>query len=239
MGGGQVDQPAFAEDVDPAAVGEDVLVDELADRRLVAAGELVELVEGELDVEVARVADHRAVLHRGEVLGADDVDVAGDGDEQVADLGGLVHRHDLEAVHRGLEGADRLDLGDDHVGAQALGPHGDALAAPAVAGDDDPLAGDQHVGGADHAVDRALAGPVAVVEEVLGHRVVDGDDRQLQDAVLLHRPEPDDAGGRLLHARDDVADEALRSAGLSVAGPAADLGVDVVEPVQGDEDHRR
>ena len=31
VGGGQVDQPALAEDVEPAAVGQDVLVDELAD----------------------------------------------------------------------------------------------------------------------------------------------------------------------------------------------------------------
>ena len=92
-----------------------------------------------------------------------------------------------------------------------FGPHGDALAAPAVAGDDNPLAGDEHVGRADDAVDRALAGAVAVVEEVLGHRVVDGDDRQLQDPVFLHRPEPDDAGRRLFHARDDVADQSRRA----------------------------
>ena len=78
-------------------------------------GLLGELVQGQLDVEVAGVADHRAILHGGEVLAADDVDVAGDGDEQVADLGGLGDRHDLEAVHRGLDGADRVDLGDDDV----------------------------------------------------------------------------------------------------------------------------
>ena len=113
-----------------------------------------------------------------------------------------------------------------------------ALAAPAVAADDHLPAGQQHVGGADDAVDGALAGAVAVVEEVLGLGVVDGDDRQLEHAVLLHRPQPDDAGGRLLHAGDDVRRPApLRSAGLSVVGPGADLGVDVVEPVQGDEDH--
>ena len=59
----------------------------------------------------------------------------------------------------------------------ALGPHGDARAAPAVAADDEVLARQQDVGGADDAVDRALAGAVAVVEEVLGVGVVDGDDR--------------------------------------------------------------
>ena len=123
--------------------------------------------------------------------------------------GGLGDRLDLEAVHRGLEGADRVDLGDDHVRAHAAGPQRDALAAPAVAADHDLAAGQQRVGGADDAVDRALAGAVAVVEEVLGLGVVDGDDRQLEHAVLLHRPQPDHAGGRLFHAGDDVGDQRL------------------------------
>ena len=137
---------------------------------LIVGGELGQVVEGQLDVEVAGVADHGAVLHGGEVLGADDVDVAGDGDEQVAERGGLGDRLDLEAVHGGLEGADRVDLGDDDVRAHAAGPQRDALAAPAVAADDDLPARQQRVGRPDHAVDRALARAVAVVEEVLGLR---------------------------------------------------------------------
>ena len=48
------------------------------------------------------------------------VDVAGDGDEEVADLGGLGHRHDPEAVHHGLEGPQRVDLDHDDVGAMPL-----------------------------------------------------------------------------------------------------------------------
>ena len=73
----------------------------------------------------------------------------------------------LEAVHHGFERAQRIDLADDHVGAQALGAHRDALAARAVADDGDHAAGDQDVGRAQDAVDRRLAGAVAVVEEVL------------------------------------------------------------------------
>ena len=84
-----------------------------------------------------------------------------------------------------------IDLGDDHLGAQAAGPQGDALAAPAVAADDDLPAGQQHVGRADDAVDGALAGAVAVVEEVLGLGVVDGDDREL----AARRPSPSPAAG--------------------------------------------
>ena len=85
--------------------------------------------------------------------------------------------HHLEAVHHGLERTQRVDLADDDVGAVALGAHRDAVAAPAVADHDDAEPGDQHVGRPDHAVERRLAGAVAVVEEVLGVGVVDGDDR--------------------------------------------------------------
>ena len=58
-----------------------------------------------------------------------------------------------------------IDFGDDHVGAEALGAHGDAASAPAVARDDHFEAGEQQIGGADDAVERGLAGAVAIVEE--------------------------------------------------------------------------
>ena len=83
------------------------------------------------------------------MLARDDVLVAGGGDEDVSDLGRLRHRHHLEPVHHGLEGLHRVDLGDDHVCAEALGAHRHAAAAPAVAGDDERAAGEQDVRGAD------------------------------------------------------------------------------------------
>ena len=123
-------------------------------------------------------------------------------------LAAAAPRHDVEAVHRRFKCADGIDFGDDHLAAHAASPHRHPFAAPAVAEHDDATAGDQDVGGADDAVERALAGAVAVVEEMLRHRVVDGDHRQLQDAVFFHRPQADDAGGRLFHAGDDLADQA-------------------------------
>ena len=97
---------------------------------------------------------------------------------------GLRHGHDPEAVHDRFEGPQRVDLQHDHVGAVSLGPHGHAPAAPAVADDDDRLAGDQPIGGPDDAVEGRLAGAVAVVEHVLGHGFVHGDDGIAQHALL-------------------------------------------------------
>src|SRR5207244_7009828 len=100
-----------------------------------------------------------------------------------------------------------FDLGDDHVGAHTAGPHRQPAAAPAVAGDDEDLAREQDVGGANDAVDRALTGAIAVIEEVLGHRFVYGNDRIAQYLLLVHAARADAAGGRLLRAADDVADQ--------------------------------
>jgi hypothetical protein len=72
----------------------------------------------------------------------------------------------------GLDGAHRVDLGDDDVRAVALRAHREAPAAPAVARDDDLQAGEKNVRGADDPVDCALPRAVAVVEEVLRLGVV-------------------------------------------------------------------
>ena len=49
-----------------------------------------------------------------------------------------------------------------------------------------------------------MAGAVAVVEEVLGHGVVDRDDREVQGAVGSHGAQADHAGGGFFGAADHV-----------------------------------
>ena len=114
------------------------------------------------------------------------------------------HRHHPEAIHHRFQGRQRIDLGDDHVGAHAARPHRQAAPAPAIAGDDEILARQQDIGGADDAVDGGLAGAVAVIEEVLGHGIVDGDDREGQRAIGRHGAQADHAGGGLFGAADHV-----------------------------------
>ena len=154
---------------------------------------------------MTRVGEDRAVLHALHVLRAEDALVAGGGHEDVADLGGTLHGQHLEAVHDGLDRLHRIDLGDDHVGAHSTRAIGDTAAAPAIAGDDELATREQLVRGADDPVDRRLPGAIAVVEEVLRLRLVDGDDRKAERTVALERLQPDDTRGRLLRAADDVA----------------------------------
>src|SRR5439155_6996993 len=69
--GSKVDQPPVGDQVDPAAVRERELVDELA--QLTGPGrEPAQRRDVDLDVEVARVREHRAVLHTLHVLAGDD-----------------------------------------------------------------------------------------------------------------------------------------------------------------------
>jgi hypothetical protein len=117
-----------------------------------------------------------------------------------------LQRHDLEAVHGRLQGADRIDLGDHHAGAGALERLGGALADVAIAADDGDLAGHHHVGAAADAVDQRFTAAVLVVELRLGDAVVDVDRRERQRALLLQLIEAVDAGGGLFgHALDGVA----------------------------------
>src|SRR6266850_4103900 len=207
FGGGEVYEATFAEQVHLAAVFQFVLVHERANFTL-AAGQLFQRWDVNLDVEVAGVAHNRPALHFFEMLGANHALVAGYGDENVAFLHRFGHRHDAEAVHYGFNALHGIDFGDDDVRPQSFCTHSHAAATPAVAGDDDFEACEQDVGGANDAVNRGLAGAVTVVEEMLGHRIVYRDDRILQRAVLSHGAQADHAGGGLFgpgnHIRNEI-----------------------------------
>ncbi|GIX50471.1 MAG: hypothetical protein KatS3mg132_665 [Limisphaera sp.] len=165
---------------------------------LLDAGMGVEAVHLDLVVEVADVADDGLVLHAEHVLERDDVAVAGGGDVDVGLAQGVLDGRHLEAFHRGLEGVDGVDLGDDDPRAEAAQAVGAALADVAVAADDGGLAGDHHAQGALEAVGQRLAAAVEVVELRLGDRVVDVDGGHEELAGLEHLVEAVHAGGGFL-----------------------------------------
>jgi hypothetical protein len=86
----------------------------------------------------------------------------------------------------------------------AVHPRCDALADPAVARDHHLASRDKDVCRAQDAIDRRLAGSVAVVEEVLGLGLVDRHDREAKCLVGGHGLEPDHPGGRFLCAGEDL-----------------------------------
>ncbi len=180
------------------------------------------LSAGDVDlvVEVADVADDRVVLHPLHMVVRDHVDVAGRGDEDVGLVARVVHRDDAVALHRRLQRADRVDLGDPHLRGERAQRLRAPLADVAVAGDERDLPGDHHVGRALDAVDERLAAAVEIVELRLRHRIVDVDRGEAEPALGVHLVEPLHAGRRLLgdaldarlHARIEL--RILRDPGL-------------------------
>ena len=115
----EVHQAAFGEHHHAVAVRETELVVLRLDVDPLDPLDLLQAGHVDLVVEVADVADDRLVLHPRHVLGGDDVQVAGGGDEDVGALDDVVDRLDLVAFHRRLQRADRIDFGDDDAAALA------------------------------------------------------------------------------------------------------------------------
>src|ERR1700728_1647886 len=203
FGGGEVDQSAFAEEVELAAIFHHVFIHE-GPHRLFGAGKFFQRGDIDLNVEVAGVRDDRAVFHSFEMIVGENRFVAGDGDENVADFCGFGHGHHAETVHHGFESAHWIDFGDDYVCAVAFGAHGDALAAPTIAGNNHPKSCDQKIRGAQNTVNLRLTRTVAIVEEMLGERVVDGDGGIFQRAVFGHGAKTNHASRGFFRAADDV-----------------------------------
>src|ERR1700754_1829023 len=117
---GEIDEAAFAEEVDLAAVLQRGLLPGVA-RGAFAGRQSLQRRDVDLDVEVARVRNDSAILHQFEVFAAQNALVAGDGAKNIPELGGFFHRHHTIAVHYGFNGLRRIDFGDDDLRAQPTG----------------------------------------------------------------------------------------------------------------------
>ena len=195
-GTAQVDETTLGEKDDVLAV-EEVTVDLGLD---VLDGLSVGLQPGNVDlnVEVTNVADDGVVAHGLEVTANQDVTAASGGDEDLTNLGSLLHGGDLVALDGGLESVDGVDLGDDDAGTHGGQGRGTTLTDITVTGDDTDLTGDHDIGGTLDTVDEGLTATVQVVELGLGHTVVDVDGRDKELLLLEHTVEVVDTGGGLL-----------------------------------------
>lgn len=203
-GTAEVDQTALGEQNDVLAVQE-VAVNLGLD---VLDGLSVGLEPGNVDlnVEVANVADNSVVAHGLEVTANKDVTATGGGNEDLTDLGGLIHSLDLVALDSGLEGVDGVNLSDDDAGTHGVESLGTALADITVTGDDTDLTGDHDIGSTLDTIDEGLTATVQVVELGLSNTVVDVDGGNLELAILQHAVQVVDTGGGLLGDTEAVVE---------------------------------
>ena len=162
-----------------------------------------------LAVKVAGIAQHSAVFHHLHMRFGDNVLTARNSDEDITILSSLLHRHHTEAVKYCLHALDRIHLGNNDVGTHALGTHSHALAAPAVACNDNGSASNGHIGGADDAVKRGLAGAITVIKKILAISIVNSDHWERQMTRSGQRLEAVHTRGGLLAAAHQVGDQIL------------------------------
>ena len=157
-------------------------------------------------VEVANVADDGHVLHLADMLQADDVLVAGSGDEDVGVMDDVFQHHHFKSVHGRLQRADRVDLGHLHAGTCPAQRGGRPLANIAIAADNGHLAGHHRIGRATDAVDQRFLAAVFVVELRFRYRIVHVDRRERKQTLLVQIIQAVNARGRFFgHAADRVA----------------------------------
>ncbi len=148
----------------------------------------------------------------------DDVAVAGGRDEQVGDLHDVFDPDHLQAVHRRLQRADGVHLGNHDPGALTAEGLDRTLTDVAVSTDHRQLAAEHDVGCPVQAVHKRVADTVLVVELGLCHGVVHVDGREQQLTVGGEPVQTLDPVRRLLGDTPDLPGHAREP--LTVGGQA-------------------
>jgi hypothetical protein len=223
----KVDKTTLSKEDDVAAAGHEEAVD-LGLDVLNRGGVLLEPSNVDLDIEVANVANNGIVGHSLEVLAGEDVTAAGGGDEDLTELGSLLHGGDLVTGHSSLEGVDGVNLGDNDASTHAVEGHSTTLTDITETGNDSDLASNHDIGSTLDTVDKGLTAAVKVVELGLGDGVVDVDGGDKELVVTEHAVEVVDTGGGLLRDTEAVL-EHLRVLLVDKGGQVTTVVEDEVE----------
>jgi hypothetical protein len=194
----------LGKDDDTVTIGEFVAVNLLLDVYALNAGIIVESVHVDPVVEVTNVSDNGVVLHLSHLGSHDDVFVSGGCDEDVTSLQDIVELLDLVAFHAGLEGADRVTLGNYYSSSASFHGLGATFANIAVAVNDNFFASDHNVSGAHETIRKGVSAAINVVELRLGHAIVDVDGLKKEFALCGHLVESGDATDVMIAGKEVI-----------------------------------
>jgi len=227
-GAAKVDKTTLSKKDDGVTVREDEAIDLRLDGIALDAREGHEVGNLDLIVKVTDVAHDAVVTHLGHVLGSDDVAVASAGDEDLCDIEGIFDASDLVASHSGLEGADGIDLSDDHTAALTTEGLGAALAHITIAADASDLATKHDVSSTLDTIDEGVTAAIDVIELALGDGVVDVDGREEKLTLGGELVETVDTSGGFLRDTADLREDLVEVAGLLLLD-ALENGVEAVK----------
>lgn len=173
-------------------------------------------------------ADDSVVGHDLEVDAGQDITATSGGDEDLTNLGSLLHGGDLVASHGSLESIDWINLSNQDTGTHATEGLSTTLANIAESSNNSNLASNHYIGSTLDTVNEGLTATVQIVELGLGDTVVDVDGGHEELVVLEHAIQVVDTSGGLL--RDTIAAlEHLGVFGVDEAGQVATVVKDQVE----------
>src|ERR1019366_9296961 len=88
-----------------------------------------------------------------------------------------------------------------------MSPSSNTTSTPAIAKDHNRASSQENIGGADNGINRTLACSITIVKQMLGIRVVGGQDREFEHTALFHAVKTNNARRRFFHATNDTGDQ--------------------------------
>ena len=135
---------------------------------------------------MADVANDGAIFHLFHVLDADNVEIAGGGNVDVAFFQAIFHGLHFVTFHGGLQSTNRVDFVHDNASTEASHRLGATFTHIAITTNNGYFSGNHHVGGALDTVGQRFAATIQIVEFRFGHRVVHVESREEQFFVAHH-----------------------------------------------------
>ncbi len=197
VAGGQIHQASFRHQVDRAASRHNIAFDILSGL-LMGYADLFQIFPADLHIKMPGIGTDGPVLHFQEMLFGDDVDISGNGNENIPRFRRLVHGHNGKTVKNGFHRLNGIHLCHNDMGPQALGSHGNTLSAPSVACNNHGFPRHGEIGAPDNAVPYRLACAVAVVKKILAVCIIYGNHGKTEGSLLFQVTQALDAGGCFL-----------------------------------------
>jgi len=144
-GAAKVKKTALSKEDDTMAIGENKAMHLRLDLNLLDASNSADTSNVNLVVKVTNVTDNAVVLHLLHVAGHDDIFVASGCDHDVYLVAYVIKGNDIITLHKGLKGADGVNLGNGNTGTSSLHGLGATLADIAESADHYALPGDHDV----------------------------------------------------------------------------------------------